>query len=59
MPALTLVDWAKRQGPDSKQAKIVELLNQSNEILYDMVFVEGNLPTCNRTTVSTGLPSAT
>ncbi|EPY1191883.1 major capsid protein [Proteus mirabilis] len=59
MPALTLVDWAKRQGPDSKQAKIVELLNQSNEILDDMVFVEGNLQTGHRTTVRTGLPSAT
>lgn len=37
MPALTLLDWAKRQGPDSKQAKIVELLNQTNEILDDML----------------------
>ena len=46
MPALTLLDCAKRQGPDSKQAKIVELLNQTNEILDDMLFVEGNLPTC-------------
>lgn len=59
MPALTLVDWAKRQGPDSKQAKIVELLSQTNEVLDDMVFVEGNLPTGHRTTVRTGLPSAT
>ncbi|MDD9849993.1 hypothetical protein BZG30_32710, partial [Escherichia coli] len=31
----------------------------SNEILDDMVFVEGNLPTGHRTTVRTGLPSAT
>lgn len=57
--ALTLADWAKRQDPNSKQAKIVELLNQSNEILDDMVFSEGNLPTGHRTTVRTGLPSAT
>ncbi|EOA5628247.1 hypothetical protein MJ634_003060 [Providencia rettgeri] len=57
--ALTLADWAKRQDPNSKQAKIVELLNQSNEILDDMVFSEGNLPTGHRTTVRTGLPEAT
>lgn len=59
MPALTLIDWAKRQGPDSKQAKIVELLNQTNEILDDMLFVEANQATGHRTTVRTGLPSAT
>lgn len=57
--ALTLTDWAKRQDPNSKQAKIVELLTQTNEILEDMVFVEGNLPTGHRTTVRTGLPKAT
>lgn len=56
---LTLADWAKRQGPDNKQAKIVELLSQTNEILADMVFKEGNLPTGHRTTIRTGLPSAT
>ncbi|HCR4031776.1 TPA: hypothetical protein OOF45_001783 [Morganella morganii] len=59
MAALTLLDWAKRQGPDSKQAKIVELLNQTNEILDDMLFVEANQATGHRTTVRTGLPSAT
>lgn len=57
--ALTLIDWSKRQDPNSKQAKIVELLTQTNEILEDMVFVEGNLPTGHRTTVRTGLPKAT
>ncbi|WP_339053865.1 major capsid protein [Arsenophonus endosymbiont of Crataerina pallida] len=59
MPALTLIDWAKRQGPDNKQAKIVELLSQTNEILDDMVFVEANQPTGHRTTIRTGLPEAT
>lgn len=55
--ALTLADWAKRQDPDSKVATIVELLSQSNEILDDMLWKEGNLPTGHRTTVRTGLPA--
>lgn len=54
---LTLADWAKRLDPDGKTPEIVELLSQTNEILSDMVFAEGNLPTGNRTTVRTGLPT--
>lgn len=55
--ALTLADWAKRLDPDGKTSQIVELLSQTNEILSDMLFVEGNLPTGHRTTVRTGLPT--
>lgn len=55
---LSLIDWAKRLDPDGKTAPIVELLNQSNEILLDMKWKEGNLPTGHRTTVRTGLPTA-
>ena len=54
--ALTLADWAKRRDPDDRVSTIVELLNQSNEILTDMLWIEGNLPTGHRTTVRTGLP---
>src|SRR5690606_9185016 len=54
---LTLLDWAKRLDPSGKTAKIVELLAQTNEILADMLFLEGNLPTGHRTTVRTGLPA--
>jgi hypothetical protein len=36
---------------------IVELLEQTNEVLMDMQWVEGNLPTGHRTTVRTGLPA--
>jgi hypothetical protein len=36
---------------------IVEMLSQVNEILDDMLWVEGNLPTGHKTTVRTGLPS--
>jgi len=56
--ALTLADWAKRLEPQGgKVSTIVELLGQTNEILLDMQFIEGNLPTGHRTTVRTGLPS--
>lgn len=55
--ALTLSDWAKRLDPDGKTATLVELLEQTNEILQDMLWIEGNLPTGHRTTVRTGLPT--
>lgn len=54
---LTLADWAKRLDPDGKVPSIVELLGQSNEILADMLWQEGNLPTGHRTTVRAGLPT--
>lgn len=54
---LTLADWAKRLDPDGKTPSIVELLSQTNEILSDMLWKEGNLPTGDRTTVRTGLPT--
>lgn len=55
----TLLDVAKRTDPDGKIADVVELLNQTNEVLEDMTFVEGNLATGHRTTVRTGLPAPT
>jgi hypothetical protein len=54
---LTLLDWAKRLDPDGKVPTIVELLSQKNEILLDMIWREGNLPTGDRVTVRTGLPA--
>ena len=54
---LTLADWAKRLDPDGKTPTIVELLSMTNEILLDMLWKEGNLPTGERTTVRTGLPT--
>lgn len=56
--ALTLADWAKRLDPDGKVPAVAELLSQSNEILEDAVFVEGNLPTGHRVSIRTGLPTA-
>ena len=55
--ALTLADWAKRLDPDGRIPTVAELLSQSNEILEDAVFVEGNLPTGHRVTIRTGLPA--
>lgn len=54
---LTLGDWAKRIDPDGKIAQIVELLTQTNPILTDMRWVEGNLPVGHRITQRTGLPT--
>lgn len=55
----TLLDLATRQEPDGKIAMIAEILSQQNEILQDMVWVEGNLQTGHKTTVRTGLPTPT
>lgn len=55
----TLLDVAKRLDPDGKIASIVEILNASNDVLTDLTFMEGNLPTGHRTTIRTGLPTPT
>lgn len=53
---LTLLDVTKRLDPDGSAAAIAELLSQENEVLMDMPWLEGNLPTGHRVTVRTGLP---
>ena len=55
----TLADVAKRYDADGKIDTIVELLSETNEVLEDMTFLEGNLPTGHKTTVRSGLPSST
>lgn len=55
----TLMDVANASGPDGKIAKVVELLNQTNEVLDDAVWVEANQSTGHITTVRTGLPAPT
>lgn len=56
---LTLADWAKRLDPDGSTttSALVEILNQTNTILDDAVFVTGNLPTGHRVVIRTGLPT--
>ena len=57
--AVTLQDVARRVDPNGKVDKIVEILTETNEILQDMRWIEGNLPTGHLTTVRTGLPAST
>lgn len=53
----TMADLAKRMDPDGMMAAIVELLAKQNEILDDIPWMEGNLPTGHRTTLRTALPT--
>jgi hypothetical protein len=53
---VTLLDIAKATDPDGRIADVAELLTQSNEILLDMPWFEGNLPTGHRASIRTGLP---
>lgn len=55
--AVTLQDFAKRLDENGKIDKIVEMLTQTNEILDDMTWIEGNLPTGHKTTIRSGLPT--
>lgn len=55
----TLLDWKNSLDPDGSVASVIEILNQQNEILDDMTFMEGNLPTGNKTTIRSGLPTPT
>lgn len=64
MPALstanpTLLDLAKVSNPDGSIAKVVEILDQTNELLQFLPIIQGNLPTGHLTTIRTGLPSVT
>jgi hypothetical protein len=54
----TLLDFAKSIDPDGKPARVAEILNQHNEILDDMVWQEGNLPTGHVVTVRKSLGTA-
>ncbi len=55
---VTLVDIAQATDPDGRIADVAELLTQTNEILLDMPWFEGNLPTGHKATVRTGLPTS-
>ena len=55
----TLLDMAKRLDPDGAVATIVEIMNETNEVLDDMSWIEGNLETGHRTTIRSGIPAPT
>lgn len=56
--AVTLLDVAKSLDPNGNTAAVAELLAQQNDILDDIPWKEGNLPTGHRITQRSGLPSA-
>lgn len=53
----TLLDWSREVGADGNISPVIEALSQENEILDDMLWKEGNLPTGERVIVRTGLPA--
>jgi len=55
----TLSDLAKVTDPDGSIADVVEILNETNEMLMDMTWLEGNLTTGHRTSIRSGLPTPT
>ena len=55
----TLLDVTNATDPDGSIATLAEILNLTNEILDDAVFIEGNLPTGHKTSVRTGIPRGT
>ncbi len=57
--APTLLDLMKRLNPQGGIDDVAEILAETNEVIEDMQWVEGNLPTGHRTTVRSGLPDAT
>jgi hypothetical protein len=56
---MTLTDYANRLDPNGAIAEIAEVLQETNEILDDMIWKEGNLTTGEKHTIRTGLPSVT
>jgi hypothetical protein len=45
--------------PDGKVATVTEILTKYNEVLDDIPFIEGNLPTGHKTTVRSSIPAPT
>ena len=55
----TLLDVTRAQDPDGSIAAVAEILTETNELLLDLPFMEGNLPTGHRHTIRTGIPEPT
>lgn len=53
----TLLDLRNRLDPQNRIAQIIELLNEQNDILNDVPWIEANGITGHQTTVRTGLPT--
>lgn len=55
----TLLDLAQRKDPNGNIATVIELLHERHDVLMDMAWNEGNLPTGHLATVRTGIPEPT
>ena len=55
----TLLDLAKITDPDGSISNVVEIMNQTNDVLDDMSFMPGNLTTGHTFTQRTGIPTPT
>lgn len=53
---VTLADIKARQDPNGLMASVLEVLSLDNQILADMQWMEGNLPTGNVTTQRSSIP---
>lgn len=53
---LTLAEQLAREDRNGNVAPVIEALNQTNEIIQDLVVREGNLPTGDQRNIRTGLP---
>lgn len=52
-----LIDRFKTIDPNGSEAVVAELLSQENMLIDQMLFKEGNLPTGERVSIRTGLPT--
>ncbi|MBL4538341.1 MAG: hypothetical protein JKP96_06685 [Oceanicaulis sp.] len=55
----TMADLIASLDPDGKTATVLEILNETNEILDDLTMIQGNLSTGHRHTIRTGIPEPT
>lgn len=55
--AMTLADYKSRMNPDGSVDFIIEALMQANPIINHIKWLQGNLPTGNKTTLRTSIPT--
>jgi len=55
----TLLDLAKIMAPDGSIQDVIEILNETNEVMLDMTWLEGNMVDGHQTTIRTGIPQPT
>ena len=55
----TMADWKAALGPDNTIGDLINVLEETNEIMEDVTMMEGNEPTGHLMNIASGLPSAT